>query len=53
VKIKIYLITISNILCGHETWSLSSREEHTLKMFENSVEGIFGSEREEELGIWI
>jgi hypothetical protein len=49
VKSKLYLITISNILCGHETWSFISREEHTLKMFGNRLlRGIFGYEREEE-----
>jgi len=32
---------------GHETWSLTLREEHRLRVFENRVlRGIFGAERE-------
>jgi hypothetical protein len=35
------------------TWSLTLREEHGLKVFDNSVLGrIFGSERDEMIGGW-
>jgi hypothetical protein len=38
---------------GCETWSLKSREERRLKVFENRVlEGIFGSRRDEVTGEW-
>jgi hypothetical protein len=44
-KIKIYkTITLPVVLYGYETWSLTLREEHGLKVFENSVmRRIFGS----------
>jgi hypothetical protein len=36
VKVKIYKTTIlSVVLCGCETWSLTIREEHRLRVFEN------------------
>jgi hypothetical protein len=35
------------MLYGCETWSLTSREEHKLSVFEKSVLRIFGSKREE------
>jgi hypothetical protein len=41
---KIYLPVV---MYGHETWSLTLREEHRLRVFENSVlSGILGAERE-------
>jgi hypothetical protein len=40
------------VLYGCETWSLSLREEHRLRVFENRVlRRIFGPEREED-GSW-
>jgi hypothetical protein len=36
-----------------ETWSLTSREEHRLRVFENRVlRRIFGPKRDEETGGW-
>jgi hypothetical protein len=39
-------------LYGCETWSLTLREEHRLKVFENRVQRIFGLNREEVTGGW-
>jgi hypothetical protein len=40
------------VLYGCETWSLTLREEHRLRVFENSVlRRIFGPKREED-GSW-
>jgi hypothetical protein len=37
----------------YETWYLTLREEHRLRVFENSVlRGIFGSKRDEVTGEW-
>jgi hypothetical protein len=39
------------ILYGCETWSLTLREEHRLRVFENKVlRRIFGPKRDEETG---
>jgi hypothetical protein len=39
LKIKIYkTVILPVVLYGCETWSLTSREEHRLRVFENSVE---------------
>jgi hypothetical protein len=39
------------VLYGCETWSLTLREEHRLKVFENRVlRRIFGSKRDEVTG---
>jgi hypothetical protein len=39
------------VLYGCETWSLTLREEHRLRMFENRVmRRIFGSKRDEMTG---
>jgi hypothetical protein len=36
------------VLYGYETWSLTLREEHTLRVFENRVlRKIFGSNKDE------
>jgi hypothetical protein len=53
VKIKINSTVILPVaLYGCETWSLSFREEHRLRVFENRVlRRIFGPEREED-GLW-
>jgi hypothetical protein len=41
------------VLYGCETWSLTLREEHKLRVFENRVlRRIFGSERDEVTGEW-
>jgi hypothetical protein len=41
------------VLYGHETWSLTLREEHRLKVFENTVlRRIFGLKRDEVMGGW-
>jgi hypothetical protein len=41
------------ILCGCETWSLTLREEHRLRVFENKVlRRIFGPKRDEETVGW-
>jgi hypothetical protein len=44
VKIKIYrTIILPVVLCGCETWSLTLREKHMLRVFENKVlRRIFG-----------
>jgi len=40
-------------LYGYETWSLTFREECTLRVFENKLlRKIFGSKRDEEIGEW-
>jgi hypothetical protein len=53
LKIKIYRRAILPVvLYGYETWSLTLREEHRLRVFENRVlRRIFGTKREEE-GSW-
>jgi hypothetical protein len=52
LKIKIYKIVILPVvLYGCETWSLTLREEHRLRVFENRVLRIFGPKREED-GSW-
>jgi hypothetical protein len=41
------------VLYGCETWSLTLREEHKLRVFENRVlRRIFGPKRDEETGGW-
>jgi hypothetical protein len=54
VKIKIYkTIILPVVLYGCETWSLTLREEHRLRVFENRVlRRIFGSKRDEGAGGW-
>jgi hypothetical protein len=53
LKIKIYKTVIFPlVLYGCETWSLTLREEHRLRVFENRVfRRIFGPKREED-GSW-
>jgi hypothetical protein len=53
LKIKIYRTAILPVvLYGCETWSLTLREEHRLRVFENRVfRRIFGPKREED-GSW-
>jgi hypothetical protein len=54
VKIKIYkTIILPAVLYGCETLSLTSREEHRLRVFENRVLWrIFGPKRDEVAGGW-
>jgi hypothetical protein len=47
------LIVNSVVLYGCETWSLTLREEHRLRVFENRVlRRIFGLKRDEVTGDW-
>jgi hypothetical protein len=54
VKVKIHKTTILPVvLCGCETWSLTLREEHRLRVFQNRVlRGIFGPKGDEVTGEW-
>jgi hypothetical protein len=54
VKVKIYkTIVLPVALYGCETWSLTLREEHTQRMFENRLlRRIFGPKRDEVTGEW-
>jgi hypothetical protein len=46
-------IILPVVLYVHETWTLSLREEHRLKVFENKVlRRIFGPKRDEIIGSW-
>jgi hypothetical protein len=48
IKIRIYkIIVLPVVLDGCETWSLTLRKEHKLRMFENRVLRIFGMKRDE------
>jgi hypothetical protein len=54
VKVKIYkTIILPAVLYRCETWSLTLREEHRLRAFENSVlRRIFGPKMDEVIGEW-
>jgi hypothetical protein len=54
VKVKIYkTIILSIVLYGCETWSLTLREEHRLRVSENRVlREIFGPKGDEVTGEW-
>jgi hypothetical protein len=54
VKVKIYkTIILPVVLYGRKTWSLTLREEHRLRVFENRVlKRIFGPKRDEVTGEW-
>ena len=54
LKIKIYRIIILPVaLYGCETWSLTLREELTLRVYENRVlRRIFGPKRDEVIREW-
>jgi hypothetical protein len=54
LKIRIYkTMILPVVLNGCETWSLTLREEHRLRMFENRVlRKIFGLMRDEVTGEW-
>jgi hypothetical protein len=46
------MIILPVVLYGCETWSLTLREEHRLRVFENRVLRIFGPKRDEVTGEW-
>jgi hypothetical protein len=52
IKVKIYRVVILPVvLYGCKAWSLTLREEHRLRLFENRVLGkIFGPKRVEVTG---
>jgi hypothetical protein len=54
IKVKIYkIIILPVVLYGCETWCLTLREEHRLRVFENRVlRRIFGPKRDEVTGEW-
>jgi hypothetical protein len=54
VKVNIYkTIILPVVLYGCETWSLTLREEHSLRVFGNRVlRRIFGPKRDEVTGEW-
>jgi len=54
IKIKIYRTIILPVVSyGFETWLLTLRVKHKLKVFENRVlRRIFGTERDEVTGEW-
>jgi hypothetical protein len=54
IKIRIYkTIILPVVLYGCETWSLTLREEHIMRMFENRVlRRIFEPKRDEVMGHW-
>jgi hypothetical protein len=54
LKIRLHkAIILPAVLYGCETWSLTLREEHRLRVFENRVlRRIFGPKRDEVMGEW-
>jgi hypothetical protein len=54
VKVKIHkTIILPVVLYGCETWSLTLREKHRRRVFENRVlRRIFGPKRDEVTGEW-
>src|SRR5215469_2101286 len=54
LKIKIYrTIILPVVLYECEAWSLTLREEHRLRVFENTVlRRVFGPKRDEVIGEW-
>jgi hypothetical protein len=53
LKIRIYkTIILRVVLYGCETWSLTLREEHTLRVSERVLRRIFGPKRDEVTGEW-
>jgi hypothetical protein len=54
VKIRIYkTVILPVVLYGCKTWSLTLKEEHRLRVFENRVlRRIFGPKRDEETRDW-
>jgi hypothetical protein len=53
IQIAKYRTIILIFLHGYETWSLTRREEHRLRVLENRVlRRIFGPKRDEVTGEW-
>jgi hypothetical protein len=54
LKVKICkTIILPVVLYGRETWSLTLREEHRVRVFENRVpRRIFGPKMDEIMGQW-
>ncbi|KAJ4439157.1 hypothetical protein ANN_15114, partial [Periplaneta americana] len=54
LKVRIYkTVILPVVLYGCETWTLTLREEHRLRVFENKVlRNIFGTKRDEVTGEW-
>ena len=54
LKIKTYkTIILPVVLYGSETWFLTLKEEHRLRVFENKVlRKIFGAKKDEITGEW-
>jgi hypothetical protein len=54
VKVRVYkTIILPVVLYGYETWPLILREEHKLRVFENTVlRRIFGPKRDGMTGGW-
>jgi hypothetical protein len=54
LKIRIYrTIILTVVLYGCETWSLTLREKHRLRVFENRVlRRVFGPKRDKVRGKW-
>ncbi|KAJ4444040.1 hypothetical protein ANN_05829 [Periplaneta americana] len=54
LKVRIYkTVLLPVVLYGCETWTLTLREEHRLRVFENKVlRKIFGAKRDEVTGEW-
>jgi hypothetical protein len=54
IKIRIYKsVILPAVLYGCETWSLTLKEEHRLRVFENrELRRIFGPKRNEVTGGW-
>jgi hypothetical protein len=54
LKVKIHkIIILPVVLYGYKTWSLTLRDEHRLREFENRVlRRIFGPKRDEVTGEW-
>jgi hypothetical protein len=53
VKVKIYINNLPVVLYGYESWYLTLREDHRLRVFENrALRGIFGPKRDEVTGEW-
>jgi hypothetical protein len=54
IKVKIYkTIILPVVLYGCETWSLTFRNEHRLRVLENRVlRRIYGQKRDEVTGEW-
>jgi hypothetical protein len=55
LKIRIYktLLILRAVLYGYETWPLTLKEEHRLRVFENRVmRKIFGPKRDAVTGEW-